>query len=393
MRVAIVSPRYGPEIAGGAERLAREYASRLARQMSVTVLTTCAHDYSTWRDVYPAGRSRDGDVEVHRFSVPEPRDPQHFDLLSRAVFDGGDGAEEAWMDAQGPNAPGLLEHLDHDGQMYDAVLFVPYLYATSVRALPLVADRAILIPAFHDEPWLRLRIYERLVASARTLVLSTPEELDLAQQRFGIPGERCVIVGAGIDTPPPESTMDASDLGTRPYVVCVGRIDPSKGSDALIRAHRALVGAIDDAPDLMMVGPSAMELPAEPWLHTPGFVSESEKQRMIANATALICPSPYESLSLVLLEAWAQGVPTICTAASPVLVGQSRRAGGGVWYRDDAEYREAVSLLLRNPVLAAALGHSGRRFTTTLSWSRVITRLIGAIHRVAGEVTTEPATR
>lgn len=388
MRIAIVTPRYGSLVAGGAERLARDYATRLAPRLGVTVLTTCALDYTTWANHFPAGATDEDRVHIVRFPVSETRDQRRFDGLSRTVLHGGHRAdEEAWMDAQGPHAPGLLEHLRDHGGRYDAVLFVPYLYATTVRGLPHVRDRAVLIPALHDEPWLGLEIFRPVIESARAVVFSTPEERELALSRFAIDPERCVVVGAGVDRPPPfdPGAFAALTEQRRPYVICVGRIDPSKGARTLIDSHRALRKVAPDGPDLVMLGPAAMSIPSEPWLLAPGFVEEDVKNAAIAGADALICPSPYESLSLVLLEAWAHAIPTISASTSPVLVGQSRRSGGGIWYRDTAEYIESVQLIASTPALAAALGASGRRFTETLSWDAITTRLIGVVEAVAAQ--------
>lgn len=388
MKIAIVTPRYGANVAGGAERLAREYATRLSTTMDVTVLTTCAQDYTTWADAFEPGVSRDEDVTVRRFTVPTPRDPDRFNELCRAVLQNRSSAdEEAWMDAQGPNAPELLEHLSRSGGDYDAVIFVPYLYATTVRGLPLVGDRAVLVPALHDEPWLALSIFDDVVARSRALVFSTPEERDLAASRFAVSLAHSAVIGAGVDPPALDPrAQPIIDDASRPYVVCVGRIDPSKGSDALIRAHRSLVAHLPSAPELVLLGPAAMQLPDELWLHAPGFVSEEVKTATIAHAQALVCPSSFESLSLVLLEAWALGVPTLSTADSSVLVGQSRRSGAGLWYRDDDEYSEAVRLLIDTPALASALGDAGRRFTATLSWTLITERLTTVLRDVAGRL-------
>jgi hypothetical protein len=73
-RVASVVVRYGPGITGGAEALARQTATRLARRHEVTVLTSCAEDFVTWADVLPGGESRDDDVRVLRFPVRQSRD-------------------------------------------------------------------------------------------------------------------------------------------------------------------------------------------------------------------------------------------------------------------------------------------------------------------------------
>jgi glycosyltransferase involved in cell wall biosynthesis len=384
-----VTPRYGREVGGGAETLAREYATRLAAVMDVTVLTTCALDYRTWQDHFAPGQCDEDGVRVVRFPVSAPRDGRAFDRLSARVFGNASPdrtLQERWMDAQGPNAPGLLAALADRGDQYDAVCFIPYLYATTFRGLPLVADRAILVPAFHDEPPLRLSLFDDLVSAARALVFSTPEELELAGRRFAVDPARCHLVGAGIDPPPPSDPgRFRSRFGIdRPYVVCLGRIDPSKGSLALIADHREYRRRRSDGLDLVMVGPAVKQPSPEPWLHLTGYVTEEQKHDVLAGATALVCPSPYESLSLVLLEAWSHGVPTIVTSASPVLRGQAMRAGAGIWYRDAAEYGACLDLLSHLPPLARALGRAGQHFTGRLRWPAVIGNLEAVLRQAAG---------
>ena len=54
--------------------------------------------------------------------------------------------EEDWFRANGPDAPALLDHLRAHGRDYDLVLFWAFRYAPTYFGLPLVADRAILVP-------------------------------------------------------------------------------------------------------------------------------------------------------------------------------------------------------------------------------------------------------
>src|SRR5262245_60280364 len=116
-RVAVVVHRYGLEVGGGAETLARLIAELLNDACDLTVLTTCALDYVTWADHYPAGESRVNDVRVLRFPVPRPRDPLAFDRISLRAYERPEDLElgREWMEAQGPVAPGLLEHLEAAG--------------------------------------------------------------------------------------------------------------------------------------------------------------------------------------------------------------------------------------------------------------------------------------
>ncbi len=78
MRVAFVIQRYGLEVNGGAEVECRQLAERMSRHMQVEVLTTCAEDYHTWRNVYPAGRDEINGVPVRRFPVDRERTMAEF---------------------------------------------------------------------------------------------------------------------------------------------------------------------------------------------------------------------------------------------------------------------------------------------------------------------------
>ena len=154
MKLALVVQRYGRDIAGGSEAHCREIAQRLAARHDVTVLTTCARDYVTWADAYPPGESMDGPVAVRRFPVARRRRLKLFADLSDLVFDGvaSPEAQDAWFRENGPDAPQLLEHLAHRGREYDRVLFWTFRYAPSYFGVPLVSERAILVPTAEEDP-------------------------------------------------------------------------------------------------------------------------------------------------------------------------------------------------------------------------------------------------
>jgi glycosyltransferase involved in cell wall biosynthesis len=272
---------------------------------------------------------------------------------------------------------------------YDAVAFVTYLYATTVDGLPHVAERALLVPTVHDEPPLRLRIFDQVFALPRLLLFSTPEEQALAEARFGIDEGRARLVGIGTDAPPPsDPSRFAAESGVRrPYVLCVGRLDASKGVLELVEAHARYRAALPDGLDLVLLGGGELDLPESEWLHRLGFVSEQLKHDALSGATVVALPSPYESLSLSQLEAWSHGRPTLANAASPVLVGQSRRSGGGLWYRDVHEYPSMLDYLDRSQPVAEAIGRQGRDYVrAAYSWDRVKERWLEAL----SEVTASP---
>jgi glycosyltransferase involved in cell wall biosynthesis len=377
-RVAFAVQRYGVEVNGGAELQARLLAELLNDDLDLTVLTTRALDYRTWADHYPAGEERVNGVRVLRFGVDVPRDEAAFDALSLRVLGGrerGPDAERRWMEAQGPRCSRLVAHLAEDPGRYAAVVFFTYLYAHTHDAMPLVADRALLVPELHEDPPLGLSIYDPVFAAPRRIVFNTQEERELARRRFGVEDARAEVVGLGVDPPPPDADPERFRLArglVRPYALCLGRIDPSKGSAELIAHHEAYRATTPGGLDLVMLGRAVMPLPERPWLHAPGFVDEREKHDALAGASVVVLPSPYESLSIAMLEAWSHGVPTLANGASPVLVGQSRRSGGGIWYSDAAEYALGMRLLADNRPLAVALGHQGRRHVRErLGWPRI----------------------
>ena len=87
MRLAVVVQRYGADINGGAELHARYIAEHLARFADVRVFTTCARDYVTWRNTYPAGIEHINGITVERFPVSQERDVVAFGKLSNRVLD------------------------------------------------------------------------------------------------------------------------------------------------------------------------------------------------------------------------------------------------------------------------------------------------------------------
>jgi len=190
--------------------------------------------------------------------------------------------------------------------------------------------------------------------------------------RFGSVAARGTIVTvpiAALDDTAPQRFRERFGI-ERPYLLYAGRLDESKGVGELVAAHAHFRQLYPDGPDLVILGDGPFKLRRQRWLHALGFVGEQEKADALADALAVVVPSPYESLSLIQLEAWAHGIPTLGNARSAVLVGQSRRSGGGLWYEDRDEYVEMARLLAAAPALARALGQQGRAWVSE-HYSRV----------------------
>ncbi|MCB0117272.1 MAG: hypothetical protein KDD84_24400, partial [Caldilineaceae bacterium] len=227
MRIGLVVQRYGLEVGGGAEAHARHLAERLAPYMQVEVLTTCASDYMTWQNHYPPGYSKINGIPVRRFEIRSPRNVNEFNRFSLQIINqNADYYDEVrWMAMQGPDAPDLFNYLDSHQDDYDLFYFFTYLYASTFVGLQRVAHKSILQPTAHDEPTLRLGIFQSLFNLPRGFIFNTYEEERMIRERFHnehIPG---AVIGVGIDQPqaPEIETMDEE------YVLYLGRIDESKG--------------------------------------------------------------------------------------------------------------------------------------------------------------------
>jgi len=362
MKLACVVHRFGPEIAGGSEAHCRAVAEHLAAAHDVTILTTCARDHITWRNEYPAGASEFGRLHVRRFRVTRERSLHRFHDISEVVFSGGASTadQEQWFRENGPESPELLEFLAAHGRDFDRILFWSFRYYQSFFGLPLVADRAVLVPTAEEDPVIRLSILDEYFAKPAAYLFLTPEEETLVSLHCTKPLPRSAVIGVGLDPVPPAANSpshELSNLGvSSPYLLYLGRIDPNKGCGTLLRffAKRHL-----DGVPLVLAGPANMPVPDDPLVKKLGFVDPAARESLIAHARALVVPSPYESLSMVLLEAWNHGIPALVNGRCRVLKGQALRANGALYYQNYDEFARGLELLLGNPELARDLGAQG----------------------------------
>lgn len=390
-RIAVVVQRYGGDVVGGSETLAREYVRRLATADDVTVFTTTARDYVTWAPAFPEGASVEEGATVRRFSVEAPRDLAAFNAFAEPLYARGTSPDEEreFLRRQGPYAPSLPAALraEHAARPYDAIHCFTYLYHPTVECARVAPERTILTPTAHDEPPLRFGVFRELFAAARAFAFCSEPEAALVASRFGVARAPDDVVGIGVDVP--SSPPDYDELRVtrsieRPYVLYAGRIDAGKGCDEMIRHYLAAQANVSGCPDLLLIGHLAMDLPSTPRIRHLGFVPEWEKLAAMSGARAIICPSRYESLSITLLEAFSLGTPALVSGASPVLRDHCERSNGGLWYESAADFEEALRLLTLDDPLRRALGARGRDYVRReFAWPAVMARLDAVISRVA----------
>jgi glycosyltransferase involved in cell wall biosynthesis len=402
VKLAFVIQRYGAEVLGGSEHLCRLVAERLAATHDVDVLTTCARDYVTWANEYPQGADRVRGVTVRRFPTAMTRDLAAFNTYSDWIYNNPHtrADELNWLKQQGPWTPSLIEYLKRHQQQYDVLIFFTYLYATTVLGLEVAPQRSILVSTAHDEPAITLDIFKDVFRTPAALCYLTESEREFVQAYFRERPLLEEVVGVGVDLPqqqpyprmperPPDdeskSAPDAaaedeaparefpSHLTARgamfrrrhrlygPIVLYGGRIDPGKGCEELLQYFGEYVKDGGDAT-LALMGAKLMSLPEDRSVRFAGLLSDSEKLQALEAATVVVCPSPFESLSLLALESLSVGTPVLVNARSSVLVEHAKRSNGGLWYADRDEFVEGLKLLVGDEALRRALGRNGREY-------------------------------
>jgi glycosyltransferase involved in cell wall biosynthesis len=381
MRLLYCVQRYGDGVAGGSEAACRAIAERMAaRGHEIEVATSCAKSYVDWADYFPEGTSELNGVIVHRFPVREERSPEKFGRMHRRLLTQPLAplfVQRDWLRIQGPDIPRLGPWIDEHASRFDAAIFFTYLYPTTAFGLPIAANHCptVLVPTAHDEPMLQFRVFDQAVHRARGLICLTSEELELIKRRFRFVPNADVI-GIGLDptvTADPSRFREAFGLGQRPYLVVLGRIDPGKGVDELVRFFREYKRRQPSDLTLVVVGEPVAELEPHPDVVLTGFVDQQTKVDAVAGAMLLVQPSYFESFSLALCEAWLAEKPALVQGRCEVLAGQSRRSGGGLPYTSFAEFAETLTRMLGDESLRASMGKSGRRYVIdNYGWEKIL---------------------
>jgi glycosyltransferase involved in cell wall biosynthesis len=115
------------------------------------------------------------------------------------------------------------------------------------------------------------------------------------------------------------------------------------------------------------------------------------RDALLSKARALMMPSPFESLSMVLLEAWNRGLPALVNARCKVLRGQVERADGGLYYGNAVEFMAALDYLLEHPDAARVLGRQGLAYVDReYRWPIVMEKIERLLADFQGSKVLEP---
>jgi glycosyltransferase involved in cell wall biosynthesis len=351
------------------------------------VLTTCARNHHTWENALPPGETREAGVKVHRFPV-SPRDVGRFLAVQQRLSDGFPLAIDEEIDwlAGSVNSQPLYDFLEREGARFDALLFLPYLFGTTLVGSQVDPGRSWLVPCLHDEPFAYLKVVAHMFRSVRGLVFNSAPERSLARRLFRVPANS-PVVGFGFD--PREAAVDgARRFRARraiegDYLLYFGRKEGGKNLPLLLDGYArcrdagrglSLVVAGDGTLDPTSLPPGVIDLPR---------LDEDEKEAACAGALALCQPSVNESFSIVLMEAWMQETPVIVNARCPVTRHHATLSNGGLYFDGASELAAEVDYLRDHRDEARQMGRQGREYVLeNYTWPSVVDRFERALSGV-----------
>jgi glycosyltransferase involved in cell wall biosynthesis len=378
IRIGIVVQRYGQDVVGGAETLARDVAERLQRVgFDVTVFTTTAMDYISWKNQYSAGETILKGVRILRYQVEKERHIEEFNQLSDKFFQSppAERHEQQWIIEQGPYCPQLIDALSENRQKIDCFIFFTYLYYPTIEGLKVVKKPSILFPTAHDEAPIYMQAVAEMFKKPDCLCFLTESEMKLVERLFQPAAVMNLLRTGMMISDHADETQFRKKFGlVAPYVLYAGRIEKGKGVDVVFSGYAQLER--QHLLNLVLIGKLLMPLPKNEGIHYLGFVSEAEKLAAFKGARFSIQPSPMESLSITTLESFSQKTPVLVNRQSLVLDEHIRLSGGGLGYQSQAEFIDQALCLLENSSLRKQMGQAGYAYVKKyFSWEVVILAL------------------
>ena len=394
MRVDILTREYPPEVYGGAGVHVAELVQALRLDVDVVVRAF--------------GAPRD---EPHTYSylVPPQLSGANPSIATLGVdlqmAQDVDGADLVHSHTWYANAAGHLANLLHG---------VPHVVtAHSLEPLrPWKAEQ--LGGGYRVSSWIERTAFE---AADAVIAVSAGMRTDILRSSPSIDPAKVRVVHNGIDpqrwhrVENPDAVRALGVDPDRPSVVFVGRITRQKGLPYLLRAAAALPPEVQlvlcagapDTPEILAevtAGVEALQAARSGVVWIDRMLQQSELAALLSAATAFVCPSIYEPLGIVNLEAMACGAPVVGTATGGIPEVVADRITGRlvpIEQADDgtgtpldpdrfvADLAAALIEVVSDPAHARLMGEAGRRRAETeFSWSTIAHRTRAIYNAVLG---------
>jgi starch synthase len=394
MRVDLLTREYPPEIYGGAGVHAAELVRALRPFVDVRVRCFGAprEESETFAYRAPAELANaNGAISTLGVDLQMAQDATGADLVH----------SHTWYAGAGGHLAKLLHGIPHVVTAHSLEPLRPW------KAEQLGGGYAV-------SSWIERTAFE---AADAVIAVSEGMRHDILRCYPGIDPVRTHVVYNGIDLnrwQPCDDRDLALSLGVdpdRPAVVFVGRITRQKGLPYLLRAARRLPSEVQlvlcaGAPDTEEIMSEVTDLVHVLQTERDGVVwidrllAQHELTAVLSASTLFVCPSVYEPLGIVNLEAMACGLPVVGTATGGIPEVDENGVTGRlvpIEHADDgtgtpldpdrfvADLADAIIEVVTDPERAAQMGRSGRaRAEQTFSWGRIAEQTLGVYRSLAG---------
>jgi alpha-maltose-1-phosphate synthase len=378
LSVALLTREYPPEIYGGAGVHVEYLARELTRLVNLTV-----HCQGADRPTAVAHRPWD-----HLAGANQALQTISTDLsMTAAVGDAGLVHSHTWYANLAGHLASLLYGIPHVVTVHSLEPLRPW------KAEQLGGGYAL-------SSWCERTAVE---AASAVIAVSNGMRDDVLAVYPAVPGDRVRVIHNGIDTTeyrPDPATDVLGRYGVdpgRPSVIFVGRVTRQKGLPVLLRAASVIDPAAQlvicagqaDTPELEAeVSDLARQLRANRsgviWIS--GMLAKREVIQLLTHATVFVCPSLYEPLGIVNLEAMACGTAVVGSRVGgvPEVVAEGK-TGLLVPPGDPAALADAIDVLLADEGRAAQMGRLGReRAETEFGWASIAAQTVALYAELTG---------
>ena len=272
---------------------------------------------------------------------------------------------------------------------------------TPHRHIPHLARTKQRARAGERESERRAHSEHRIIDTADSIVVSTHIEKDDIARLYGANGTPLEVIPPGVDTAlfQPMNTADARrelDLPDKRTILYVGRIEPLKGLDILLKAvallndtantHLLIVGgSLEKDAELQRLNTLAVNLGISDIVTFIGSVQQEQLPAYYSASDVFVLPSWYESFGLVALEAMSCGTPVVVSRVGGLKTFvENGKTGYLVPWRCPEPFAQSLETLLENPSLRRAMGGAARRKAMAMSWTATATKMLACYHKNMG---------
>ena len=250
------------------------------------------------------------------------------------------------------------------------------------------------------EPFVRLEMERRLIQQADCIIASTHEERTQIVRHCGATPGQVRVIPCGIDLKlfkPQDQQQARIKLGLgqhEPLLLFVGRLDPFKGPDLLLRSaammeEKAQImivgGKSSQDKDTQLLKDLAAQLKISKRVHFIDAQPQYKLPTIYSAADVTVVPSYHESFGLAAVKSLACSTPVVATRAGGLTTVVQNNETGFLVPRCPGFFAERLDSLLQNPIMLNSLSKAARPSVLQFSWKHVANMVLNMYEDVMNE--------